>query len=80
MHEITNDNGLRLINFVASKNLIMKSTCFKYKDIDKMTCAAPNGIMWNQIDHVLIDKRRHTNVTDVRVFRGVDCGSNHSLD
>lgn len=29
----------------------------------------------NQIDHVLVDKRGHTNVLDVRPYRGADCNS-----
>jgi hypothetical protein len=33
----------------------------------------------NQIDHVLTDKRRHSNILDVSSFRGADCGTDHCL-
>jgi hypothetical protein len=34
-HEISNGNGIRLINFVMSKNLVVKSTMFPHHDIHK---------------------------------------------
>jgi hypothetical protein len=33
----------------------------------------------NQIDHILVDKRRHSNVLDVRSFREADCDSDYYL-
>jgi hypothetical protein len=33
----------------------------------------------NQIDHILVDRRRHSNALDVRSFRAADCESNHYL-
>jgi hypothetical protein len=37
LHEASNDNGVRVINFAASKNLIVKSTTFTQRDIHKHT-------------------------------------------
>jgi hypothetical protein len=33
----------------------------------------------NQIDHILVDMRRHSNVHDVRSFRAADCDTDHYL-
>jgi hypothetical protein len=62
LHEANNDNGVRVINLATSKNLIVKSTTFPHLDIHKHTWTSPDGVTHNQIDHVLIDKRRHSNI------------------
>jgi hypothetical protein len=36
-HEIGNDNRVRIVNFVTSKNLIVKRTMFPHRDIHKYT-------------------------------------------
>jgi hypothetical protein len=64
LHEVSNDNGVRIVNFAASKNLIVKST-FPHRDIYKHTWTSPDGVTHNQTDHVLIDKGRHSNTLDV---------------
>ncbi|KAJ4449947.1 hypothetical protein ANN_01354 [Periplaneta americana] len=79
LHAISSDNGVRLVNFATSKNLIVKSTTFPHKDIHKYTWTSPDGLTHNQIDHILIDKRRHTSIVDIRTFRDADCNSDHYL-
>jgi hypothetical protein len=39
----------------------------------------PDGKIHNQIDHILVDRRRNSNVLDVRLFRAADCDSDHYL-
>jgi endonuclease/exonuclease/phosphatase family metal-dependent hydrolase len=79
LHEANNDNGVRVVNFATSKNLTVKSTTFPHRDIHKHTWTSLDGVTHNQIDHVLIDKRRHSNILDVRSFRGADCDTDHCL-
>jgi hypothetical protein len=56
-HKISNSNGARVVNFATSKNLLVKSKIFPYRNIHKYTWTFPEGKMHNQIDHVLIDRR-----------------------
>jgi endonuclease/exonuclease/phosphatase family metal-dependent hydrolase len=79
LHEISNDNGVRLVNFATSKNLRVKSTMFLHRNIHKYTWTFPDGKPHIQIDHILEDRRRHSNVLDVRSFRTADCDSDHYL-
>jgi hypothetical protein len=54
LHEISNDNGVRVINFVTSKNLIIKSAMFARRSIYKLTCKSPDGKTHNKIYNILI--------------------------
>ncbi|PSN37502.1 hypothetical protein C0J52_26535 [Blattella germanica] len=79
LHEDSNDNGDRLVTFATSKNLTVKSTTFQHKDIHKHTWTSPDGQTRNLIDHVLVDKRWHSSIIDIRSVRGLDCNSDHHL-
>jgi hypothetical protein len=77
LHEISNDNGVRIVTFATSKNLIVKSTMFPDHNIHKFTWTSPDGKIHNQIDHILIDRRQHSSILDVRSFRAADCDTDH---
>jgi len=79
LHQDSNDNGIRIVNFVTSKNLVVKSTMFPHRNIHKYTWNFPDGKTHNQIDHILIDRRWHSNILDVQSFRGADCDTDHYL-
>jgi hypothetical protein len=78
LHEISNDNAVRVVNFATYKNLV-KSTMLPHRKIHKYTWTSPTENTHNQIDHILIDRRRHSSVLDVRSFRGADCDTGHCL-
>jgi hypothetical protein len=65
LHEISNDNGV--------------TTLFTHGKIHKCTWTSPDGKTHNQTDHILIDKRWHSNIADVRTLTRADCGTDHYL-
>jgi len=79
LHQDINDNGVRIVNFATSKNLVAKSTMPTQRNIHKYTWTSPDGKTHNQIDHILIDSRWHSSVMDLRSFRRADCYTDHYL-
>jgi len=57
IHQESNDNGVGIVNFAASKNLVVKSTMFQHRIIHMYTWTYSDGKTHNQIDHILIDRR-----------------------
>ncbi|PNF19100.1 hypothetical protein B7P43_G10545, partial [Cryptotermes secundus] len=72
LHEINNDNGVRVVNFATSKILTVKSTMFLHRNIHKFTWTSPNGKIHSQIEHIFIDRRLHS-------FRAGDGETDHYL-
>ena len=62
LHEDSNDNGVRVVNFATSKDLVVKSTMFPHRNIYKYTWTSPDGKPHNQVDHVLIDRIWHSSI------------------
>jgi hypothetical protein len=79
LHEISNDNGVRVLNFATSKNLTVKRTMLPHRNIHKFTWTSPDCKTHKQIDHILIGRRWHSSMTDVRSFRAADCDAGHYL-
>ena len=42
LHQDSNDNGVRIVNFATSKNLFVKSTMFPHRNIHKYTWKKKN--------------------------------------
>jgi hypothetical protein len=49
LHEISNDNGVRIVNFATSKSLTVKSTTFTRHNIYKFTMKSPYGKTHSQL-------------------------------
>jgi hypothetical protein len=79
LREISNDHGVRVVNFATSKNLTVKSTMFPHRNIHRFTWTPSDRKTQNQIDHILINRRRHSSILDVRAFRVADCDTDHYL-
>jgi hypothetical protein len=79
LRKINKDNGVRVVNFATSKNLTLKSTMFPHRNIHKFTWTSPDGKTNSQIDHILIDRRRHSRILGVQSFGAADCDTDHYL-
>jgi len=79
LHNETNNNGIKMIQFAISNGFNVRRSTFPYKDIHKETWYTVDGRIVNQIDHVLISKRFISAITDIRALRGPDIGSNNNL-
>jgi hypothetical protein len=63
--EISNDKGVKVVNFATSKNLVVKSTMFFHCNTHKHPWTSPEEKMLNHIDHVLMERRWHSSIFDV---------------
>jgi hypothetical protein len=52
---------------------------FPHHNIHKYTWTSPDEKTHNQIDHILVDRQRHSNVLNVLSFRAADCDKGHYL-
>lgn len=79
LHDRSNDNGIRLINFAISKNMVISSTRLPRKNIHKETWLSPGGRFSRQIDHVLIENRYKTIIENFKSYRGADADTDYYL-
>jgi len=77
LHEETNNNGWRMLDFAITKNMAISSTLFQHERIHKTTWRSPDEGTSNQIDHVMTDSRHATDILDVKSCRGADCDYDH---
>jgi hypothetical protein len=52
---------------------------FPHRNIHEFTWTSPDGKTHNQIDHILLHRRRHSSILDVRSIRAGDCDTDHYL-
>jgi len=57
LHQDSNDNGVRIVKFATSENLVVKNTMFPHRNIHMYNWTSPDGKAHNQTDHILIDMR-----------------------
>jgi len=53
LHQDSNDNGVRIVNFDTSNNLVVRSMMLLHRNIHKYTWTSPDGRTHNQTDHIL---------------------------
>ena len=54
LNEDSKNNGVKIVNFATSKNLVVKSMMFVHQKIHKYTWTPPDGMTHNLIVHILI--------------------------
>ena len=79
LHNETNNNGIKMIQFAISKGFNVRSTTFPHKDIHRETWYSADSGTVNQIDHIFISNRFRSAITDIRALREPDTGSDHNL-
>jgi len=65
LHQYSNNNGVSIVNFATSKNLVVKSTVYPHRNIHKYTWNSPDEKAHKQINHILIDRRWISSILDV---------------
>jgi hypothetical protein len=58
LREASSDNGVRVVNFATSKNVIVKSTTFPHHDIHKHTWTSPDGV--TKSERSCLDRQKAT--------------------
>jgi hypothetical protein len=81
LNQDSNDNGVRTVNFATSNYLVVKSTMFPHRNIQKYTWTSPYGKTHNQIVHIftMINMRLYSSIPTVKSFRGAERDTDHYL-
>ena len=62
LHQDSNDNGVRKLNFATSQNLVVTITMFPHRTLHLYTWTSSDRKTHNQIDYILIDRRWHSSI------------------
>jgi len=76
LHQFSDDNGVRIVN--VTSEMWSRIRCSLAK-IFICTWICSYVETHKQIDHMLIYRRWHSSVLNVRSLRGVDCDSDHYM-
>ncbi|XP_030751031.1 craniofacial development protein 2-like [Sitophilus oryzae] len=75
---IVNNNGERLIH-LCEQALRIANGWFPHKDIHKYTWTQPTQNLKSLIDYIIVRQKTQLKISDVRVMRGPECGTDHFL-
>nr|XP_018901479.1 PREDICTED: craniofacial development protein 2-like [Bemisia tabaci] len=75
--DAVNDNGDRLIDICSQMEMKILNGFFQHKDIHKYTWVQPTRGLKSIIDYVIVRQATKLKVQQVRVYRGLSCGSDH---
>jgi endonuclease/exonuclease/phosphatase family metal-dependent hydrolase len=72
LHEVTNNNELRLVQYATTNNFKVLSIWYPSEDIHKGTWKVPATNDTNQIDHIIVSERWGTDTENVQTYRGAN--------
>jgi hypothetical protein len=70
LDEISNDDSVKAAYYATSKYLLVTSAMLRNRNIHKFTCKStpPDGKTHGLIDHILVDRRRHSEGARCPIF------------
>ena len=74
-----NDNGIKLVEICEQHKLKILNGFFNHKDIHKYTWHQDTRGLKTIIDYIITKQDTKWVVRDTRVYRGVECGTDHYL-
>lgn len=74
-----NENGQRLLEFCAEKNLAITNTYFGVKPHRRVSWRHPRSGHWHQIDLIVTKKQHLKSCRLTRSYHSADCCTDHSL-
>ena len=78
---MTNDRGLKLLDFATYNNHVLANTLGNHKPSRWWTWHSPDGTHHNQTDYILVKKRFRSGIKTARTrtFPSADVGSDHDM-
>ena len=74
-----NDNGLRLLSFTATNELVIGNSLFRHPRKHQLTWQALNENDASIMGYFIVRSRFRTSLMEVRTMKGADCRSDHHL-
>uniref|UniRef100_A0A0G4H8Y8 Reverse transcriptase domain-containing protein n=1 Tax=Chromera velia CCMP2878 TaxID=1169474 RepID=A0A0G4H8Y8_9ALVE len=75
-----NRNGQCLLEFCLEHELVVANSFFQHPPHHKGSWQHPRSKKWHELDYFLVRRRDLSRVCDVRVFRLIDCWSDHRFE
>ena len=72
-----NDNGARIIDVCEQRDMKVLNGFYQHKDIHKFTWVQSTRGLKSIIDYVVVRQDTRMKIQQVRVWRGLSCGSDH---
>jgi len=68
LHQDSNNNGAKIVNFATSKNLFVKSMMFSHRNLNKYTWTSPDRKTRKPNVHRMADRRWYSSVLECAMY------------